>query len=49
LNAIANVFEANQMLGNGVYDARDDNRAANTWTANRCLTDFPAGTICGGG
>jgi Right handed beta helix region len=49
LNAIANLFEANQMLGNGVYDARDDNRAANTWTANRCLTDLPAGTICGVG
>jgi hypothetical protein len=37
------------MLGNGVFDARDDNRAANTWSANECLTDFPAGTICGVG
>jgi parallel beta-helix repeat protein len=49
LGAIANLFEANQMLGNAVYDARDDNRAANTWSANDCLTDFPAGTICGVG
>ncbi|MGH3079708.1 MAG: NosD domain-containing protein [Gaiellaceae bacterium] len=46
LNAITNLFEANQMLGNGVYDARDDNRAANTWSGNHCFTDFPAGTIC---
>jgi parallel beta-helix repeat protein len=47
--AIANLFEANRMLGNGVLDARDENRAANTWSANHCLTDFPAGTICGVG
>jgi parallel beta-helix repeat protein len=47
--AIANLFEANRMFGNGVYDARDENRAANTWSGNHCLTDFPAGTICGVG
>ena len=34
------------MLGNGVLDARDDNRAANTWIANQCSSDYPAGTIC---
>jgi hypothetical protein len=34
-------------LGNGVLDARDENRAANTWSGNSCLTDFPAATICG--
>jgi Right handed beta helix region len=47
--ATANLFEANSMLGNGVFDARDDNRAANTWIANQCVNDFPAGTICGVG
>ena len=47
--AIANLFEANRMFGNGVLDARDDNRAANTWSGNSCLADFPAGTICGVG
>jgi parallel beta-helix repeat protein len=47
--AVANLFEANRMLGNGVLDARDENRAANTWSGNYCLTDFPAGTICGVG
>lgn len=45
--AVQNVFEANRMFGNGVYDARDDNRTANAWSANDCLTDFPVGTICG--
>jgi hypothetical protein len=45
LNAIASLFDANHMLGNTVYDARDDNR----WSANHCLRDFPAGTICGVG
>jgi parallel beta-helix repeat protein len=48
-SAIQNLFEANRMLGNGVYDARDENRAANTWVANVCVSDFPAGTICGVG
>jgi parallel beta-helix repeat protein len=47
--AIQNLFEANRMLGNGVLDARDDNRAANTWIASQCLTDYPAGTICATG
>jgi parallel beta-helix repeat protein len=47
--AIGNLFEANRMFGNAVYDARDDNRAANAWSANECLTDFPVGTICGVG
>jgi parallel beta-helix repeat protein len=44
--AIQNLFEANRMLANSVFDARDDNRAANTWVANQCLTDYPAGSIC---
>ena len=47
--AIGNLLEANRMFGNAVYDARDDNRAANAWSANQCLTDFPVGTICGVG
>jgi parallel beta-helix repeat protein len=48
-SATGNLFETNQMFGNGVFDARDDNRAANSWIANQCQTDFPAGTICGVG
>ncbi len=49
-----NTFEANQMLENGTRDARDQTRSLipdpsewNTWIGNECLTDFPAGTICG--
>jgi hypothetical protein len=42
-----NIFEGNRMLDNAAFDARDDAREANTWTANLCVTDFPAGTICG--
>jgi len=47
--AIRNVFQTNRMFGNGDTDARDENRPANSWTGNQCLTDFPAGTICGVG
>ena len=47
--AIGNLFAANQMFGNGVFDARDEARESNTWIGNQCLTDFPAGTICGVG
>jgi parallel beta-helix repeat protein len=59
--AIGNLFEANSMSGNGTgsfvppgVDARDGddpNRTMllNTWVGNQCLTDFPAGTICGMG
>jgi len=49
--ATDNTFEANEMLGNGngttTVDARDDARAFNVWRGNVCLTDIPAGTICG--
>ena len=44
--AAGHLFEANTMLGNGVADARDDNRTANTWVGNVCVKDEPAGTIC---
>jgi parallel beta-helix repeat protein len=44
--ASGNVFEANHMRNNTEHDAHDDNRAANTWTGNKCQTDFPSGTIC---
>jgi hypothetical protein len=37
------------MLANAALDARDEARETNTWIANQCLTDFPAGTICGMG
>ena len=47
--AVRNLFEANQMFANAGADGRDENRPANTWTANACATDFPAGTICGVG
>jgi parallel beta-helix repeat protein len=53
--ATGNRFEGNEMLGNGTVptlggvDARDDLRASNTWTGNACVTDIPAGTICGVG
>ena len=40
-------FTNNHMSLNVGFDARDDNRAANTWTDNHCTTDFPTGTICG--
>jgi parallel beta-helix repeat protein len=45
--ASGNTFEDNHMFLNVEFDARDDNRPANTWTSNHCVTDFPAGTICG--
>ena len=44
--AQGNLFQANVMLGNGLLDARDEARATNTWVGNRCLTDFPTGSIC---
>jgi nitrous oxidase accessory protein NosD len=53
--ATGNSFEANEMLGNGRVastggvDARDDARDFNVWRGNVCLTDLPAGTICGFG
>ena len=31
------------MFGNAILDARD----RNIWNANQCVTDFPAGSICG--
>jgi nitrous oxidase accessory protein NosD len=42
-----NTFEGNRMVGNAEFDARDDARELNTWTGNQCVTDSPAGTICG--
>ena len=45
--ATGNTFTNNHMNLNVEFDARDENRPANTWTANQCTTDFPAGTICG--
>jgi len=44
--ATGNTYEDNHMYFNVEFDARDDNRPANTWTANHCVTDLPAGTIC---
>ena len=41
-------YEDNRILRN-VLDARDDNRAANTWIDNVCQTDSPPGSICGAG
>jgi len=45
--AVGNTFANNHMSLNVQFDARDDNRPANTWTANQCITDSPPGTICG--
>jgi hypothetical protein len=45
--ATGNTFQSNHMNLNVGFDALDDNRPANTWTGNHCVTDFPAGTICG--
>jgi nitrous oxidase accessory protein NosD len=52
LGATGNTFEQNSMHGNGLRDARDLNPLVNgmlpnVWTGNDCLTDFPAGMICG--
>jgi parallel beta-helix repeat protein len=44
-----NIFESNRMLGNALLDVRDDARESNTWSSNQCVTDYPAGTICGVG
>ena len=46
-SAVGNTFANNHMSLNVEFDARDDNRPANTWTANQCTTDSPPGTICG--
>jgi hypothetical protein len=37
------------MFSNAETDARDEDRPSNSWIANQCDTDFPAGTICGVG
>jgi hypothetical protein len=42
-----NFFLDNNMFGNVLIDARDDNRPSNTWSGNKCDTDSPPGTICG--
>ena len=47
-----NVFLANTILGSGQFDARDDTGVGalplrNTWLANTCVTDLPAGQLCG--
>jgi nitrous oxidase accessory protein NosD len=46
--SVGNALEANRASGNGEHDAHDDDRDANEWTDNRCVTDFPEGTLCGG-
>jgi len=49
--SVRNTFVANAMHGNAAifagFDARDDARGSNTWSANVCDTDSPPGTICG--
>jgi hypothetical protein len=35
------------MFSNAILDVREDARARNIWIANQCVTDFPAGSICG--
>jgi hypothetical protein len=47
--ATNNTFANNSAFLNIEFDARDDNRPANTWTGNHCDTDSPPGTICGVG
>ena len=59
LGATGNTFEQNSMHGNnqrgvGTFDANDLNPLVNgmlpnVWIGNDCLTDFPAGMICGVG
>jgi len=44
-----NLLTDNNAFQNLMFDARDDNRPANTWSGNHCQTDFPAGTICENG
>ncbi|RLP94540.1 hypothetical protein, partial [Micromonospora sp. CV4] len=44
-----NVFNGNRMLDNVAFDAIDVSWPANTWTANQCVKDYPAGMICGVG
>ena len=50
-----NSFHGNVMLGNGIYDARDDTGVGpggvprplqNTWVDNTCEKDLPAGLLC---
>lgn len=42
----SNELVNNHLFGNAEFDARDDNRPANTWVKTQCDTDFPPGTIC---
>ncbi|RQW84085.1 hypothetical protein DKL51_30920 [Micromonospora globispora] len=48
LYTAGNLFDGNRMLDNAL-DAGDKSWPANTWTANQCVTDDPAGMICGAG
>ena len=40
------LFERNRMHDNGILDAIDEG-TGNLWHRNSCVTDSPAGTICG--
>ena len=42
-----NRFEHNSMHGNDIFDANDQSWPSNVRIGNDCLTDFPAGMICG--
>jgi parallel beta-helix repeat protein len=44
-----NVLTDNNAFQNVTFDARDENRLANTWDGNHCQTDSPPGTICENG
>jgi hypothetical protein len=44
-----NILTDNNAFQNVTFDARDDNRPANTWSGSHCRTDFPASTICENG
>jgi hypothetical protein len=44
-----NILTDNNAFQNVTFDARDDNRPANTWSGNHCRTDSPTGTICENG
>ena len=44
-----NTFTANQMFGNGAFDAHDLAYPANSWLGNSCVTDWPTDAICGMG
>lgn len=53
--SVGNVFRDNEMSGNGVADASDTSdpdmadgiQLRNSWIDNDCVTDEPAGAICG--